>query len=110
VIDGWYELDFTGARDEFDAFRAGIDTAGFRYELVSLVESGGEGGEDLLTDTQREMLEAAVREGYFEVPRGCTLEEVADEMGVDKSTASGVLRRGEARVVKRFLTGVGGER
>jgi len=46
-----------------------------------------------------------VREGYFEVPRDCTLAELADEIGVDKSTASGVLRRGEARVLKRFLTG-----
>lgn len=33
-------------------------------------------------------------------------EDVADELDVDKSTASGVLRRGEARVLKKFLTGV----
>jgi predicted DNA binding protein len=109
VHDGWYELDFTGTRDEFDAFRAGIEASGFEHELVSLVESGEDVDENLLTERQSEVLEAAVREGYFEVPRDCTLSELADELDIDKSTASGVLRRGEARVLKRFLTGVGGE-
>ncbi|MDZ7688175.1 MAG: helix-turn-helix domain-containing protein [Halobacteriales archaeon] len=110
VRAGWYEIEFTGTRDEFDALRAGVEASGLRHELVSLVESGGDDAkENLLTERQREMLEAALREGYFEVPRDCTLEELADEIGVDKSTASGVLRRGEARVLKRFLTGVGGE-
>lgn len=107
VRDGWYEIDFTGTREEFDAFRAGVEASGFRHELVSLVETGGDVDEDLLTERQHEVLEAAVREGYFEVPRDCTLEDAADELGVDKSTASGVLRRGEARVLKRFLTGAG---
>lgn len=111
VRDGWYELDFTGTRQEFDVLRTGIEASGLRHELVSLVESGGEGvEEDLLTERQREVLETAVREGYFEVPRGCALEDVAAELDIDKSTASGVLRRGEARVLKRFLTGVGGNR
>jgi predicted DNA binding protein len=111
VRDGWYELDFTGTREEFDAFRAGVEASGFRHELVSLVEtSGRDTKNELLTERQREMLEAALREGYFEVPRDCTLAELADEIGVDKSTASGVLRRGEARVLRWFLTGVDGER
>lgn len=109
VRDGWYEIDFTGTREEFDAFRAGVEASGFEHELVSLVESGGNVNEELLTERQREVLEAAMREGYFEVPRESSLEEVADELGVDKSTASGVLRRGEARVLKKFLTGAGGE-
>lgn len=108
VRDGWYELDFTGTREEFDTFRAGVEASGFEHELLSIVETGGkEVGEvdGLLTERQREVLQTAVREGYFEVPRESSLEEVADELGVDKSTASGVLRRGEGRVLKRFLTG-----
>ena len=110
VREGWYEIDFTGTREEFDAFREGVEASGFEHELLSLVGAGGgesEKGEpnDLLTERQREVLRTAVREGYFEVPRDCTLAELADEVGVDESTASGVLRRGEARVLKRFLTG-----
>ena len=41
---------------------------------------------------------------YFEVPRECPLEDLADDLEVDKSTASGVLRRGEGRIVTWFLT------
>lgn len=115
VREGWYEMDFTGTREEFDAFRAGVEASGFEHELLSLVSAGGEEREKgepngPLTERQREVLQTAVREGYFEVPRDCTLAELADEMGIDESTASGVLRRGEARVVKQFLTGLGGER
>jgi predicted DNA binding protein len=61
--------------------------------------------DSLLTDRQRELLKAAVREGYFTVPRECTLAELADAVGVDKSTASTVLKRAEARLVKWFLSG-----
>ena len=104
VRNGWYELDFTGTRAEFDRFRAGLENLEIPYELLSILE--GDGREDLLTPRQREVLEAAVRNGYFEVPRECTLAELAADLGIDKSTASGILRRGEARIVTWFLTGV----
>jgi predicted DNA binding protein len=44
------------------------------------------------------------------VPRECTLANLARSVDVDKSTASTVLRRGEARLVKWFLTGPEGAR
>lgn len=103
VHNGWYELDFTGTRAEFDRFRAGLEDLEIPYDLLSILE--GDGRADLLTPRQREVLEAAIRNGYFEVPRECTLAELADDLEVDKSTASGVLRRGEARIVTWFLTG-----
>jgi predicted DNA binding protein len=58
-----------------------------------------------LTDRQREYLTAAHRRGYFDVPRECTLAELADALGVDKSTVSVTLRRGTERVVGQFLVG-----
>jgi predicted DNA binding protein len=68
-----------------------------------VVETGDENA--VLTDRQRDCLGVTLREGYFEVPRECTLAEVADAVGIDKSTASEILRRGESRVLKRFLLG-----
>ena len=41
--------------------------------------------------------------GYFEVPRDCTLAEVADTLGVDTSTVSETIRRGTARVLEQFF-------
>lgn len=103
VRNGWYELDFTGTRAEFDQLRDLLERASLRYELQSLVEADQSNG--LLTDRQREVLKTALWEGYFEVPRECTLQELAATLDVDKATASGVIRRGEARVLKWFLTG-----
>lgn len=105
VRDGRYEFDLTGTREEFDRFRAALDATGLSYELLSKVEGGRT--ETLLTRRQEELLAAGLREGYFEVPRGCTLADLANAVGVDKSTASGVIRRGQARLVAWYLTGGG---
>jgi predicted DNA binding protein len=103
VEAGWYEFDLTGTREELDRLQSVLDASPYRYELDALVTTAET--DSLLTDRQRELLEAAVREGYFEVPRRCTLADLAESVGVDKSTASTVLRRGEARLVKWFLSG-----
>lgn len=101
--DGWFELDLTGTRAELDHLQAVIEASDAAYELQSVVSTTD--GDALLTARQREVLEAAVRKGYFEVPRECTLAELADAVGIDKSTASTILRRGEATLLKWFLTG-----
>lgn len=80
-----------------------LDESDYEYELLSVVEERNP--ERLLTERQRECLTVAFREGYFEVPRRCTLEDVAEAIGVDKSTASETIRRGSSRVLERFLVG-----
>jgi predicted DNA binding protein len=101
--NGWFEFDLTGTRAELDRLQAVLEQRGSEYELLSVVSTGE--GDGLVTERQRELLEAAIREGYYEVPRECTLAELAESVGVDKSTASTVLRRGEATVLKSFLSG-----
>lgn len=51
---------------------------------------------------QRELLNIAFELGYFEIPRGVTLEEIAEEMGITKTTASNHLRKAQ-REVFHFL-------
>lgn len=101
--NGWFEFDLTGTRAELDDLQAVLEASELAYELQSVVSTAD--SETLLTDRQRELLEAAIRTGYYEVPRECTLSDLAATVGVDKSTASTVLRRGEATLVKWFLTG-----
>ena len=105
VRNGWYEFDLTGTREEFEYLRNALEAGGVSFELDSLVSTTG--SESLLTDRQHELLDVAVREGYFEVPRECTLAELAEVVGVDKSTASTVLRRGESTLLKWYLAGPG---
>lgn len=102
VQDRWFVVEFTDSRERFDAFRAGLEAADRRFELRSVVEAVRR--RDFLTDRQQEVLEAAFRAGYFEVPRDATLAAVADDLGVDKSTASETLRRAEARLVEYHLS------
>lgn len=103
VERGWYRFDLTGTRTELNELQDVLDYAPLSYELESLV--GRTDPESLLTDRQREVLEAAVREGYLSVPRNCTLAELAATLDIDKSTASTVLRRGQARLAEWFLAG-----
>lgn len=53
-----------------------------------------------LTATQREAVLVALEAGYFDEPRGATLGEVANELGISQPAASGLLRRGINRLVR----------
>lgn len=52
---------------------------------------------------QREFLNTAVEMGYFEIPRQVTLEELADEMGITKTTVSNHLRKAEQQLIEFVL-------
>jgi predicted DNA binding protein len=54
-----------------------------------------------VSDAQREILLAALEEGYFDVPRGINLTELAAEMGISDTAASQRIRRG----VRSLLAG-----
>jgi predicted DNA binding protein len=101
VENGEMEFALTATQEQFEAFGATLDDTGRRYELLSLVHTDER--DTLLTDRQRECLAVAHRRGYFTVPRECTLADVADELGVDTSTASETIRRATARIVDAFL-------
>lgn len=46
-----------------------------------------------LSERQQSALEAASRVGYFDVPRGGTLGDVADDLGIARASASELVRR-----------------
>lgn len=62
-----------------------------------------------LTDEQRETLTSAVGRGYFEVPRGVTLADLAEELGITRQAASERVRRGANTVLRSVLVGSGGK-
>lgn len=105
VENGRMEFDVSATRDRFERFGDALDAADVDYDLLSVV--GTADGDAVLTDRQRECLRVALREGYFRVPRECTLEDVATALDVDTSTASETIRRGAARVLEWFLVGPG---
>jgi predicted DNA binding protein len=58
-----------------------------------------------LTDRQRWLLHEAMERGYYDTPRRITLVELADELGIAKSTCSETLHRCEGRVMEQFVDG-----
>lgn len=62
--------------------------------------------QELLTSIpprQRELLNIAYDQEYFEIPREVTLEEIANEMGITKTTASNHMRKAQREVFHFIL-------
>lgn len=57
-----------------------------------------------LSEKQYEALTAAFEEDYYDVPRGMTLEELADTVGVSHQALSERLRRGHQALISSFLS------
>ncbi|MDZ7729866.1 MAG: helix-turn-helix domain-containing protein [Natrialbaceae archaeon] len=56
-----------------------------------------------LTRKQRALLELATDRGYFEVPRGTSQEDLAEEIGISKSAVSQRLRRAITALCSRTI-------
>lgn len=88
--------DFVSAMDELPD--------GVRVELESLTTFNDDSRDDLLlTGRQREILELAVQEGYYDQPRGITRDEIAEQLDVGGSTVSEHLRKAERKVLSDFV-------
>lgn len=57
-----------------------------------------------LTDRQRDVLRTAVEMGYFEYPRGATMTEIADELGINDSTLSQHLVAAQSKILTHILS------
>ncbi|WP_266082051.1 helix-turn-helix domain-containing protein [Haladaptatus caseinilyticus] len=53
---------------------------------------------------QREALIAAVEQGYYETPRETSVEDIADSVGVPRSTLQYRLQRAESWLATRFMS------
>jgi predicted DNA binding protein len=56
-----------------------------------------------IPERRREILNLALEQGYFEIPREVTLEELAAQMDITKTTASTHLRKAERQLVEFLL-------
>ncbi len=71
---------------------------------VQTVKNGVTKDIDFLTEKQRKVLEYAVRRGYYDDGSEVTLKQLADDMGIARSTIGEHLKRAESEVVKRAVS------
>lgn len=62
-----------------------------------------------LTEPQRETLRLAVQRGYYAIPRGCTTQELADDLGISDQAVTERLRRAIETLVRNTLVAPEGD-
>jgi predicted DNA binding protein len=102
--DWFFHIRFDSRRELME-FREFCRHHGIVIELGRVYTLGNQGTifDFELTDSQRKTLFQAVRDGYFEVPRRTTLDEVGEKLGITGQSASENLRRGAGKVLKQVL-------
>ena len=101
LADGEARWEVTAPQKRLSALGQQLEEFGipFRVERVSQhVET-----EQLLTQSQLELIQAAVEHGYYDTPRDCSLTDLAEAVGIAKSTCSETLHRAEEKIVKEFV-------
>lgn len=102
IADGEAVWTVTAPRDRLSALGDQLREVDIQF-TVDYVRTASE-SPDLLAAGQRDLLETALEAGYYDTPRGCTLTELAAEVGMAKSTVSETLHRVEEKIIKAFAT------
>ena len=101
VSDGEVTAEMTASRERLSELGTVLERVGIGFDLESVTRSVDT--RSLLTDDQYDLLAAAVERGYYDTPRTCTLTDLADAVGLAKSTTSETLHRAEGTGLKRFV-------
>ena len=102
IRDGVATIEVTGSSAQLSELCTQLERFGLEYrvERVSSVVDSTQ----LLSVRQRELVVAAVEHGYYDTPRSCTLTELAESVGIAKSTCSETLHRAEETIIKEFVS------
>ncbi|HYA10671.1 MAG TPA: helix-turn-helix domain-containing protein [Thermoplasmata archaeon] len=90
-------------KSELDAILAFFRERKLEVTISSVRRGLGPAQASVLTPRQRDLLTAAMRTGYFAVPRRITLTELAREVGRSKSSVSEALAHIERRLLEGSL-------
>ncbi len=103
--DAWeFELRFP-SHEAFSEFSSHCEAAQISPEILRVYNptKSDAGPWFGLSEPQREAITLAVRMGYYDIPRGCTTKELADELGISDQAVTERLRRAIASLVRYTL-------
>lgn len=98
--DGEFTATVVGTRESISSLGTQLQADGLHFELRSIQSDHDK--QCVLTDRQEDVIFTAVENGYYQNPRQCSLTELADTLGIAKSTCCGTLQRAEQRVVEYY--------
>jgi len=101
IQEGTAIVDVSAGHDRLSELGEQFSAMGIGFEIEYIQQRLHP--DQLLTDRQRELLRRAAAMGYYDTPRECTLTELAEEIGLAKSTCSETLHRAEEVVMKKFI-------
>lgn len=100
---GWTQMGWFTDRGEFDKFRT-FWQRNSNFRLRRLTRDGeAEPPGNGLTDSQSEALRTAYEMGYFDIPRGASLEDIAAELDLSASSVSERLRRAQTQLLEETV-------
>lgn len=99
--DGRVALQLQAPRASVDRFLEWIRDDAAETHVRRLTPAASNG--PMLTDLQDDALRRAVALGYYQIPRGIHLSELAAKLSVSPAALSERLRRAEARLVLRYV-------
>lgn len=103
-----HRWDFTlrfQSHESLSDFQEYCRGARIELDVVRIYNPDGEDRDRLLglTERQCETLAFAVREGYYDIPRGCTTAELSDQFDISDQAVTERLRRAIATLVRNTL-------
>lgn len=101
IRDGEAVWEITASRDRLSDLNDQLEAFGLPFTVDSIHRNVD--STELLTDKQYQVLDVAIRQGYYDTPRGCTQEDIADRLDLAKSTCSETLHRAEAKIIREFM-------
>lgn len=98
VRDGWVDWTIECSQNDIKELINSFKQQSIPHRLVSTRSITTR----LLTPRQRQVFDIAIREGFYDIPRRISLTELANLLGVAKSTLSVQLQRVESTIVHTF--------
>ena len=101
IEDGQVEWEITAPQRRLSELGEQLEEFGIPFTVTEVHQQIEP--EQLLTDRQLRLVNAAVEHGYYDTPRNCSLTELAEEGGLAKLTCSETLHRAEEKIIKQFI-------
>jgi hypothetical protein len=105
IHDGRVDWEITATQDRLSRLADQLREFDISFDVRSVIHQVET--TQLLTARQTEIIQRAVETGYYDTPRESTLTELAEDLGLAKSTCSETLHRAEEKIIKQFAADIG---